>query len=285
MRYTNKLNLPEVFLNVLQNDDYDRGDADISVSSLLLPPRIFQLRERHKDEIVVDVIDEIWKILGKVVHLLLEKHAPKNTFIEERLDTMIAGWKVSGKFDLYDGGLDDYKFTSGWSLVFGSRIEEWGWQLNFYKCLAEEYNLEVKRLRNILIIRDWSAYQAKQNKNFPPAQVAIISQPFEHDAWKLMNERVIIHQENSDLSDNDLPICTPEERWASQDVYAIMKEGRKSALKLFNNKQKAYDYLGACTSKKDHCFIETREGESKRCASYCEVNQFCNYYKEVLCQK
>lgn len=273
-----------MFLNALLQNEYDRGDADISVSSLLLPPRIFQLRERHKDEIVVDVIDEIWKILGSVVHLLLEKYAPKNTLTEERLDTMIAGWKVSGKFDLYDGGLDDYKFTSGWSLVFGSRIEEWGWQLNFYKCLAEEHGLEVKSLRNILIIRDWSAHQAKQNKEFPQAQVAIISQPFEYDAWKLMNERVIIHQENSDLKDNDLPVCTPEERWASKDVYAVMKEGRKSALKLFDAEIKAYNYLGM-TNKKDKCFVEKREGESKRCENYCEANQFCNFYKEVLCQK
>ena len=98
MLYTNKLNLPEVFLNVLQNNDYSRGDADISVSSLLLPPRIFQLTERHKDGIVSDVIDNIWRIFGTAIHNLLEKNAPQNTLTEERLKVKIGGWVISGKF-------------------------------------------------------------------------------------------------------------------------------------------------------------------------------------------
>ncbi|MFH2050098.1 MAG: hypothetical protein ABIJ12_11685 [bacterium] len=279
MIYTNKLNLPEVFLNVLLNDEYDRGDADISVSSLLLPPRIFQLRERHKDEITVDVIDEIWKIMGKSIHNLLEANAPQNSLVEERLFINIGPWKVSGKFDIYDGGIDDYKFTSGWAIVFGSRIEEWKKQLNFYRVMAVHYNLEVNRLRNILIIRDWSEYQAKQKPAFPQRQVHIINQPIENYDTTLerMYDLVKIHRDTCLLSDNDLPICTPEERWQTKDVWAVMKEGRKSAVKLFNDKDEALAY----TLGNRNLHVEDRPGESKRCESYCEVNQFCNYYKSL----
>ena len=40
MKITNKQNLPESLVRAVSYSDYDRGDADISVTGLLNPPRI-----------------------------------------------------------------------------------------------------------------------------------------------------------------------------------------------------------------------------------------------------
>ena len=120
MRYTNKANLPEPMVKALTFDDYDYDKAgDISITGLITPPRIRQLMKRHDDEIVVDVSDRIWLLLGNSVHIILERMQLKNVLQEERLSTEIKGWQVTGKPDLLDqmAALTDYKVTSTWSVI------------------------------------------------------------------------------------------------------------------------------------------------------------------------
>jgi hypothetical protein len=88
--------------------------GDISVTGLILPPRIRQLEIRHSDEIVEDVSEGIWRLIGSVGHKILERADTTNHLAEERLTARVAGWTVSGKADLLgpDMVLDDYKFRS-----------------------------------------------------------------------------------------------------------------------------------------------------------------------------
>lgn len=100
MRFTNELGLPDAIVQAVTNDSYSRGDADISVTTLIGPPRIAELTRLHEAEIVEDVADRIWLLLGRTVHNILEKAAPKGAAItEERLFIDVGGWTVSGAFD------------------------------------------------------------------------------------------------------------------------------------------------------------------------------------------
>ena len=75
----------------------------------------------------------------------------------------------------------------------------------------------------------------------------------------------------------ELPKCTSEERWAKPDTYAVMKKGRKTALRLLPTEEQAKEYIG------DQDFsVEFRKGVSTRCEGYCEVSQFCNQYRVCL---
>ena len=72
MKYTNTNNIPKEIIRAVSNDSYSKGASTISVTGLLQPPRIRILREEYDDDIVVDVSNEIWKLLGQSVHTILE---------------------------------------------------------------------------------------------------------------------------------------------------------------------------------------------------------------------
>lgn len=44
---SNKYNLPQPLVSALEKDDYDIGDADISVTSLWKPPQMVSLLRKH----------------------------------------------------------------------------------------------------------------------------------------------------------------------------------------------------------------------------------------------
>ena len=49
MKITNKFGLPQPFVDFIKNDKYSRGDADISVTSLIDSPRVALMRQKHQD--------------------------------------------------------------------------------------------------------------------------------------------------------------------------------------------------------------------------------------------
>jgi hypothetical protein len=73
MKFTNNANLPEGIVRAIIEDEYTIGNADYSHSKLAVPPQMARLMSIYSDEITVDVSDEIWKLLGKSVHYILEK--------------------------------------------------------------------------------------------------------------------------------------------------------------------------------------------------------------------
>ena len=132
MKYQANVGLPNALYSLLTKDIHVTN-ADYSVTELIAPPRIIQLRRRHDNEITVDPYDRIWLLFGKLVHGKLEDHAGFNSLSEERLHTVIGGIKVSGAPDLYeDECIWDYKTTSLYSVKDGLK-PEWEAQTNLYR--------------------------------------------------------------------------------------------------------------------------------------------------------
>ena len=134
MKITNKFGLPDPVFRALSHDGYMAGTkkADISVTTLIGPPKINQLKKRHDDEIVVDASDMIWAMLGQSVHKVVELAAEEKDLTEKRLYKEINGWTLTGQTDLYEveeGVISDYKVTSVFSFLLGGKIE-WEAQLN-----------------------------------------------------------------------------------------------------------------------------------------------------------
>lgn len=279
MKLSNRLNLPDAIVAAVQNDEYSHGTAHISVTGLLRPPRIGVLEKAHENELESDVSEHIWSLMGQSIHSILER-ANKTGIAERRLSMECNGWQISGGMDLVhdDGILTDYKMTSVWKIIKGID-DEWEKQLNLYAVLLRQHGHQVKRLQVVTILRDWSKMKASLEADYPQAQVVNIEIPLwpEGVAIEFMKERVILHQQ---ASLENLPLCTPAERWQREDVFAVMKIGRKSAVKLYDNENEALKHIEGLSDLS----LVKRPGLSVRCREYCSVSKFCKQYQSSLKQ-
>jgi len=272
---TNRYNLPESLVSALSANWYSQP-GHISVTGLIQPPRMRQLMLRHEDEIEEDVSDKIWMLLGSAVHDVLERADTTRSLQEERLATTVLGWTVTGKADLWEepGIVTDYKITSVWAGINGVK-PEWEAQTNIYGYLYRLAGFPVSSLRIVCIYRDWSKNRAKQGNGYPPCAAGALPVQVWKDSEieKYMGNRIYLHQQAQHLPEPELPDCTPEERWEKPTQYAVMKKGRKSAVRVFEDIEQAYDLLG--TKSQDH-YTEERPGRSIRCLEYCPVQPFCS---------
>lgn len=165
MKYTNTNNIPKEIIRAVSNDSYSKGASTISVTGLLQPPRIRILREEYDDDIVVDVSNEIWKLLGQSVHTILERanEGKTDTITEQRNFAVVNGWTISGQTDsisIEEKTLKDYKVTSSWTVMNAMKEgkPEWEQQLNCYDWLHRQSNPgnTINQLNIITVNRDWS---------------------------------------------------------------------------------------------------------------------------------
>jgi len=90
--------------------------------------------------------------------------------------------------------------------------------------------------------------------------------------------RLHLHLKNLDLPDESLDLCSPVDQWARPTKYAVMKEGRKSALRVFDDHVKAATHKSNLDDKK--IYIDKREGEKIKCERFCKAKDFCHQYKK-----
>lgn len=286
MNITNNANLPESVVRAVSVDDYDYENAgDISASALPKSPRQLWLERRHKHEILEDASDLIWRMIGNIGHKIAERAALPNSFVEERLKAEVLGWVLTGKADLLyekDGyGIDDFKFTSVWAVK--DEKPEWTAQLNVYAWLAKQHGFDIKRLRIIAILRDWSKLKAAREQDYPPVGVVVREVPLwsEEKQRTYIENRVFGHQTQADQPDDLLLHCTDEERWAKPDKIAVKKPGAKRALRLFDTIEEA-QYMDGAGIDSGRYIIEHRPGnKTVRCDHFCAVKNFCNQYKSL----
>lgn len=286
MRITNNHGLPKTILNAIQRDDYTRGNARISVTGLLKPPRIGLLYAKHTNDIEKDVVDFIWALFGKAVHKVLEVGGDEEHIPEERLFAEIRGWRISGQLDLQKlappmVAVTDYKVTSAWAVM--NEKPEWEQQLNSYRWLLETAtNYRVSKLAICAFVRDWSRHEAGASNTYPQQPMVMIDLPLwgMNEATAFIEERVRVHQTAQAEWDmgGEPPLCTDEERWMRKTSYAVKKQGNKRATKVHDSALEAAKHaknLGA------EFLVETRPGEPIRCTGdYCSVSRWCSQYRE-----
>lgn len=282
MKFTNKFNLPQAFVDAVKNDDYSKGDADFSVTEILDSPKAAALKKTHWDEIVEDVSDRVWSLFGQVTHVILER-ANKTAIAERRLSIEVEGVKISGGMDLYDvaGTTTDYKTTSVWSLIYDG-AEKWEKQLNMYAVILRANGHKVERIEAVAILRDWSRRDAERDPSYP--QAAVVNVPLTlwpaEIAERFFRERVILHKQ-ARLT-GKLPDCTDAERWVRDEKWAVKKIAGKRAEKggVFDNEAAALAFKGF----DKNLMIEHRPGVSKRCENYCAALPWCEQGQKQVAQ-
>ena len=290
MKITNHFNVPEPLVALARKEYYSKGKADYSVTEIMSPPRIQRLKRKHWDDMEQDVTDMLWSMLGSALHVVAERSEVIDHLNEERLFMEIDGVTLSGSIDLQQhvkGGvaLKDYKFTSVWAVM--NDKPEWEQQLNVYAWMVHKIKgVDIKGLQICAILRDWSTRKAQTESGYPQAQIQMVDIP----VWsfdkteKYVHERIELHKESKVQADWDeeLPECTDEERWMRTTTYAVKKEGRKSAVRVFDAQEDAVKLIEESEDKKK-LSIEVRKGEPVRCTgNYCGVNKWCSQYQSYL---
>jgi len=284
MKVTNKHNVPETLMTLATREYYSKGASQYSVTELMSPPRIRRLRDKYIDKIEQDVSDMLWSLLGSALHVVMERSITEGYIMEERLFVNVDDVTISGQIDLQKETPDgyeiiDYKFTSAWA-VMQDKIE-WEQQLNVYKWLVENTtHRKVSKLQICALIRDFSRHERKEG--YPSAPVHMVDIPmWSHEkAQKYVEVRLSMHREAKMHADfgEDLQPCSDEERWQRETIYAVKREGRKTAIKLFKSIEEANEL-----AEKEKGYVETRKGEPVRCTgNYCGVAQWCDQYQREL---
>ncbi len=282
MKITNIHNLPQQFMD-LADQEYTQAPNEYRVTQLLKGLRETILIRRHQDEITVDVSDMVWMLFGTAVHDVLKNRQEAPTeFKEERLKLHYNGYILSGQFDLYcakDEELTDYKTASVWKLVYGD-YDDWRRQQLMYALMLADLGYTVTKGKVVAFLKDHSKNKARYDTNYPQLPVQTVRFKFTGedieatDNWVRGQFMRIAALEK--LPDDELPICTPEERWNDGDKYAVMKKGRKSALRVLDSQDEAAKWM--LDNGKGE-YVEHRPGLDRKCDDYCYAAPFCNYYQ------
>lgn len=296
-QYTNKYKLPKMYVDaaIKLSEAYDPDpDAFRSNTGLIKPAQIATLERRHSNEIVVDVADLVYIVIGKAVHYVFENVHGEQYLREQRFRIKHGGDIISTTIDLYDTHVDrltDWKITSLWSVI-GSMKDEWEAQLNIQAHALRIYGYNPEVLEICAILRDWSKSKAffemkKSWTNYPPVGVQVVTAPM-WDTIRIeqyLQDRIEVHKKaeatTSDAQLAELYPCTSEERWEKKPTYAVMKQGRKSAVRVLDSMPEAVAYLNNVKKERDKHYIDVRKGESPRCQMYCDVQPFCQQWKEI----
>ena len=282
MTVSNHLNLPAAFVNAVSTTRHNAAGC-FSATTLNKGAKEIILSDRHFDEITVDAADSVWAVWGTAVHALLESQ-PDNNFHEEYFKVPVSNSYVTGQVDSYDmenATIYDWKTASVLKVQFAD-FNDWRRQGMTYAWLLKQSGLDVKKCVFIALLKDHSKTKAKNDSSYPQSPVFIYEfeitpQDMEETRDRILN-KVLEIESAYELDDDAIEPCSAEERWADGEKWAVMKNGRKSAIKVFDNQLDADAMAGEMGNA---YYVEHRPAISRKCGEYCACKDFCHFYKNM----
>lgn len=280
MKVTNRLHLPEAFVKAVSVVRHNEPGC-FSATTLNKGAKEIILSDRHFEEITVDAADSVWAVWGTAVHTLLESQ-PDNNFHEESFKVPVSNSYVTGVVDSYDmerGIINDWKTASVWK-VMKADFSDWYKQGMTYAWLLKQNGLDVRRCRFIALLKDHSKSKAKTDSSYPQSPTFVYEFEVTPEELEQAGARILAKVKDIEaaelLGDDDIEPCTAEERWADGEKWAVMKNGRKTAVKLFDNSADADAMAGEMGNA---YYVEHRPAVSRKCGDYCLCKDFCSFYK------
>jgi len=307
--------LPKEVFQLITENEYEKPNevAFCSVTDLLRTPKEFWLKRKYAEGLKVGASNFIESIYGTIWHLGFETMYNKKKFNTYEQETRMyfkilvddIPYIIAGKPDLYnkeEKSLKDFKETSVWTIINGSRIDHWEKQLNIYAyCMnygfwtdenieiRNEELLETRQVDSLSILykcRDWRKGENIRNEDYPSKVGEInirmyLKSETEELIANLIREKVKYQYYNVD----DIPECVMEERWQNPEQYAVMKKGGKRAVRVCATKGQAFGVMKQSNHPHSELYIQVRESEPTKCKDYCLYAEYCNWYKKWLAEK
>lgn len=292
MKIINDIGAPNIILKAVERGIHPINPNRYGVTSLIGPPQIRQLKIRHDADIVLPLSSFNWLLMGTALHSVFQSGETDNVFVEEYLRCPIPGIhgiEISGVADLIepleDGKyrLVDHKTTSVWSRTTGNLPrEDWIQQLNVYAYMyAKELNCTIGEAAVFVFYRDWKVTKSYIDSEYPPSMETIQIPLWDEDRQiAFIRERVLYHQGAESLSDEALPPCSLEDRWADDTKFAVTKQGNKRAHRVLDDEDEAKKMAEDLTQGSVKYIVQRREGERwRRCKmNGCSVAPFCRQF-------
>lgn len=288
---TNHMNLPQPFVDAATSN-YIPTEGRYSVTRVLGSPCEAVLLRRHGSEIESDVADCVWQIFGSAVHKILEESQETEDQIKENFITVPIDehYTISGIFDLYDdstGTVTDYKTSSVWKIKFAN-FDDWRKQTLYYCWMLNQIGFNATRGEIVALIKDHNRRDAAKDPDYPQHPVFRIDWEFSceelEEAGAEIRDWFRRVAEAESLPDERQTPCTPEQRWAKPEKWAVRKGRTKRALRVLDSREAANEYIdrhsGAHGS--GQLWIEHRQGEDTKCEGYCDVRRWCPYYQKKV---
>lgn len=308
MKLTNENNLPLSLSLWLVNSSYDAKSSIqskvLSATTLLKPTRALLLADYNSDALTEDVTAYAAAARGNSIHDAAEKALTINymdnmvklglqpthkinpktfdspvgcIFTEFRASTEIDGYTITGKFDLVmDGHLHDFKTTSTYSYISGSRTEDYIAQCSIYAYLNPDKVIDKTFTINY-IFTNWSRAQAEADPSYPQTPVLACEYDLlsNSEVETLIKNKIKEINYYSKLDPSQYPLCSDKELWLDPPKYKCYASAEaKRATKVFDTAAEAAAY---CTAKGSKYFFKEVLGQPKRCA-YCSCANICTQY-------
>ncbi|ALA45516.1 exonuclease [Achromobacter phage vB_AxyP_19-32_Axy24] len=204
-------------------------------------------------------------------------------YMEQRVKKTInvngTDYVVGGKYDIVtEGLLQDYKSTSAFVWVKGSRDDEHRLQGSIYRWLNPE-KIKEDYIRINYIFTDWKRGDARRDPKYPQhpimhKDIQLLS-PAETEKW--VRGRIAEIIKYQDAPENQVPECTDEELWRSDTVYKYFSDPEKAkqpGARSTKNFEHLHEARMFQSEKGGKGVIVPVEGVPKRC-DYCGVYDVC----------
>lgn len=277
IKYTNKYNLPDNLVSAIVKDDYNNPDGVISATTLIDDPYRYVLAQ-SVEEVTEDVSEGLWRLLGHATHSVLERSG--QGIRETRFFAEYNGLRLSGQPDVYmfqTKTIEDWKLTSKYTVRFNKYKPEWEKQLNVLAWLLKKNGLEVANLRIHAILRDFLQSDGYKH-DFPDCPFVSFNIPLwtDEQVEQYINERTLLFKDYLTKPIFDIPICAPETRWNTGDIYKVYGANKTRSLKNFEDLESAEEYA----SGKNVEVVKVK-GEDKRCLQYCNLKEVCRHGRHL----
>ena len=287
MKITNKMGLPKPLVDAVTRE-YEYKPKQYSVTALLKRACQNVLERRYANYIEQDVSDMIWALFGSAVHSILENSQEEDSQLKENyLICEVNGYKLSGIFDLYDEAtktVTDYKTASCWKVIYND-WEDYRKQLLMYAWMLKKIGFECDKGEIVAFLKDHSKTKAKLDAKYPQLPVYRVQFKFTEKDFEYIEKFIIERFIDISVAENTdtekLEPCNEEQRWFTGNKYAVMKKGSKRAMRVVDSEEEARNYMDWKGVNDDKHYIEKREGENKKCEEYCNVAQYCPFYRKL----
>lgn len=313
MRVTNLKEMPLALAVWALHDNYDYQTEEnyISATSLMKPLKQLILPKRMEPGLrpLPDVEDFIARASGHAYHDSIEK-AWKSSYakslrllgytdavinrikinpepseleadsipiyLEQRAKRKLGKYVIGGKFDMVaEGIVQDYKSTSAFVWVKGSRDDEHALQGSIYRWLNPD-KITEDFIRINYIFTDWQKFQARSNPNYPSSRVMCKDVPLlsleQTENW--IKHKLDMYEKYFDAPENEIPDCTDAELWRSDPQYKYYANPEKTDGRSTKNFDTLVDARAFMSSKGGIGIVKTVPGEPKRCG-YCDAFEVC----------
>lgn len=194
-------------------------------------------------------------------------------WLEQRSYKTIDNMTVNGQFDMVmDGQVVDYKNTSVFTYMHGSKIEDYKLQGSIYRWLNPDLITDDK-IKIIYIMHDWTSRDAKINPNYP--QMPIIA--VDYDLYSLDYTENFIKNKIQEIKNGGAPECVASLKLSDPVWQYFSKSDSKKAAKNFTNQADANHYV----MTKGKGFIKMKPQKATGC-KYCKARSICKQYADLL---